>query len=512
MEYTEDVEIRKMNIAYFSEMICKQWDINSNILVDYIFSNISFGIANNKEMRKEVDKIYNCDQLKYYNAVINSPCANHVVIKQGTFENELYARKVLGILLITESDDSLRRKIIKLLKKYYPVIYNTVRKCDKEKLKDKYIKMDIITRNLEAKFDASIYLYLAVYVSPEKVDHGFVTSILSDIEEFEFRSLINQNIDNELERYKSYIQAVKELVKREYGKILNYKDIINNKDVEVRRFGEFFEDLFATNQININHIFHDYNFINIDKIILSYVRSIKDKDPDKIVLGIISGIFIQMLIKEYKITREFYVENSSEPLNYELKHMEHKLSYVENENNGLKTKIEELNNEIKNNEKKLTYELNNLNNINNQQINKMENRIRELENKLKEEENLRIEIEALREYELSIIEENNREDLNINLYEHIQNKKIIIIGGDKEWRRRFRIKYPEIRTLNGFNENFDISILNNCDYIFFYTKYMNHSTFHKAMSYIKINKCEFGYIGRTNMNLVEQEIIEIICR
>lgn len=510
MEQIKEEHKSKMNVTYFSEIICKQWDINSNILVDYIFSNLSFGIAKNKEIRKEVDKIYNSDQMKYYNAIIDSPCANHVVIKQGTLENELYARKVLGIFLVSEGDNLVRNKIIKLLKKYYPIVYNTVRKLDKDKLKNKYLKMDMITRNIEAKFDAAIYLYLAVYTSSEKVDHGFVTSILSDVEEFEFRSLINQNVEVELERYKLQIQEIKSLIKREYGTISNYKDIITNKNIDISDLGSFFEDLFATNQIDINHIFIDNNFVNIDKIILSYYRATKDKNPEKIVSSIISGIFIQMLINEYKATRKSYVENSNEPLTYELKDIEHKLSLLDNENNELKSKLKELNDEIKNNEKKLTYEINNLNNLHKQELNKMESRIKELENKLKEEENLRTEIEALREYELSIIEENNSEDLNINLYEHIQNKKIIIIGGDKEWRRRFRIKYPEIRTLNGFNENFDISILNNCDYIFFYTKYMNHSTFHKAMSYIKINKCEFGYIGKTNINLVEKEIIDNI--
>lgn len=510
MEYIEEVEISKMNITYFSEMICNQLSVNSNVLIDYIFSNISLGIANNKEMIKEVEKIYNCDQLKYYNAITDLSCANHVVIRQGTLEDEIYARKVLGILLIAESDNSLRSKIIKLLKKYYPVIYNTVRKFNKEKLKNKYIKMDIITRNIEAKFDSAIYLYLAVYISPEKVDNGFVMSILSDIEEFEFKSLLNQNIEGELERYRSYIQEVKALLKREYGKILSYKDIINNKDREVRSFGEFFEDLFATNQININHIFQDYNFINIDRIILSYVRTTKDKDPAKIVLSIINGIFFQMLINEYKTARELCINNGNESLMHKLKNMEHSLSSVENENNELKAKIEKLNKEKLISEKNLTYELNSLNNIHKQEIGKMENRIKELENKLKEEENLRLEIEALRDYEHNIKEENNIEDLENNLYEYIGNKKIVIIGGDKEWRRRFRIKYPDIRTLNGFNENFDINILNNCDYIFFYTKYMNHSTFHKAMSYIKFNKCEFGYIGKTNINLVEQEIIEKI--
>ena len=123
---------------------------------------------------------------------------------------------------------------------------------------------------------------------------------------------------------------------------------------------------------------------------------------------------------------------------------------------------------------------------------KLENKIKKLEDELNEEKNLRHELESLIEYELDLSDDYDNNPLDKNLEDYIINKRIIIIGGDKDWRRRFRIKYPEIRTLNGFNENFDINILNNSDYIFFYTKYMNHSTFHKAMNFIKLNQCKFG--------------------
>jgi len=512
MEYIEESRIDRMNVTSFSEAICEKWSIDSDIITNYIFANISLCIAKNNDMKKEIDKIYRYDELKYYNAIINSKCMEHVIIKQGTLEHELYARKVLGILLEAENDNSLRSKLIKLLRKYYPIIYTTVKKRDKENLKNKYMKMDIVTRNLEAKFDAAIYLYFAVYISAEAVDHGFVMSILNDIEDFEFGNLMNQNIENELEKYKTEIQEIKALIKREYGKIFSYKDIIRHNNEKISNLGYFLEDLISTNKININHIFAGYEFVNVDKIILSFVRATKNRNLDLIVSSIISGLFIQPIINEYKNTKKIYVENNSEVKQYEFNLVEDKLNYIQNENNNLKIKVEESNRENLLYEKNLNQQLNNLNTIHKQEIESMENRIKELEKKLNEEKSLRLEIESLREYELNLNDNCDNEHSDENLYDYIQNKKIIIIGGDKEWRRRFRIKYPEIRTLNGFNENFDINALNNSDFIFFYTKYMNHSTFHKAMNYIKFNECKFGYIGKTNMNLVEKEIIEKIVK
>lgn len=507
MEYIEEVKASRMNISSFSQIICEKWNIDRDTITNYIFSNISFSIAKNKNLLKEIDKIYMSDQLKYYNVAGKSACLENIIIRQGTLEQELYARKALGVLIEAEYDNSLRSKLIKLFRKYYPIIYDTVKKSNKEKLKVKYMKMDILTRNIEAKFDAAMYLYFAVYISSEAVDHGFIISILNDIEEFEFENLINQNIDNELQIYKTEIQEIKILIKNELGKIFNYKDIITNKNENIRSFGYFFEDLFTTNKININHIFDESEFINIDKIILSYVRVMDDKNLDLIKTSIISGIFLQSLINEYKNVRKIYMRSNGEVKQYELNAMQEKLKFFENENNNLKAQNEELKKEKLLFDKNLNNKLNHLNNIHKQEIRDMEDRINLLENKLNEEKNMRLELESLREYEVNLSNNYDKSYLNENLGDYINSKKIVIIGGDKEWRRRFRIKYPEIRTLNGFNENFDISSLNNSDFIFFYTQYMNHSTFHKAMNYIKYNKCKFGYIGKTNMELVEQEII-----
>jgi hypothetical protein len=512
LEYIEEHSSDKMSIDSFSKIITQKWNTDGDIIRNYIFANISISLARSNEMKKDIDKIYMSDKLRYYNAATSSSFINHIIVTQGTIEQEIYARKVLGILIEAETNNIIRSKIIKILRKHYSIIYNAVKKRNKEELKNKYMKMDIITRNVEARFDAAIYLYFATYISSEVVDQGFIISILNDIEYFEFGNLINQNVQDELENYKSEIQEIKALIKREYGKVFNYKEILRHNNEYIRNLGEFLEDMFITNKLDINNIFQDSEFINIDKIILSYVRATKNKNPDVIIYSVISGIVIQLFINEYKNARNLYFESDGEVLNYELNNLKEKLNDIENENNNLKSKIEELNKEKLLYDKKLNYELNNINNINKLKIKAMEDKIKNLEVKLNKEKSLRLDLEYLREYEFNLNNNFDNFDSNKNLEDYITNKKIIIIGGDKEWRRRFRIKYPEIRTLNGFNENFDISILNNSDYIFFYTKYMNHSTFHKAMNFIKFNQCKFGYIGKTNMELVEQEIIEKISR
>ncbi|AQR95485.1 hypothetical protein [Clostridium saccharoperbutylacetonicum] len=510
MEYIENTSLNKINISSFSEIISNNLNIDSDIIKNYIFANISLGIAKRNDIKEEIDKLYSDTLQRYHNIIINPASADNIIISQGTLQHEISARKVLGILLEAEYEVNLRNKLLKLLRKYYPIIYTTVKKHDKEKLKNKYMKMDILTRNIEAKFDAALYLYFAVYISPEKVDQGFVMSILNDIEEFEFGNLINQDVENELKKYKIQIQEIKTLIKNKYGKFFSYKDILSHRNEDIHNLGDFMDDLFISNKININHTFVESEFIDIDKIILSYIRGSKNKKEDLIMPSIVSGIFIQSLINEYKNTRQRYMKNNGEVKQCELDDIKAKLNYIEKENDTLKVEVTDLIKEKLVYEKSLNNELKKLNNLHKQEIKTMENRIATLENKLKEEKNLRLELESFQEYQYNSIDNSEKIHIDNELEEYINNRKIIIIGGDKEWRRRFRIKYPKIRTLNGFNENFDIATLNNSDYIFFYTKYMNHSTFYKAMNYIKFNKCKFGYIGKTNINLVEHEIIENI--
>ncbi len=74
--------------------------------------------------------------------------------------------------------------------------------------------------------------------------------------------------------------------------------------------------------------------------------------------------------------------------------------------------------------------------------------------------------------------------------------------------KKIKEKYPELYTLDGFTESFDTNILINMDFIFFYVGCMNHATYQKAVNVLKNNKIPYKYIGKTNIDLVEKEMIE----
>lgn len=497
------------NIENFSKFIGSSYRVNADIIKNYLLANISSALTINNDVITDISSLYLQDKFKYNNAANNSTCINSIIFKQGTVEQELCCRRALGILLIAETDLNLRYKVIKILRKFYPIVYNSVKKNNRKELAEKYIRMDELSREAEARLDAAVYFYFSIYRSSEKVHQAFINSIVTEIENFESYSPLTANIDEELKLHKAEIHEIKLLLEKNYGKIENYKDILFNKNKEVRASGTMGENLFYIDKFDINSIFSNSIAINIDKIILAYIKSgNKNSDSMEILQNISNGIFIKSLLKEYKVTRNLYLQNNEEALYLKIDSLEETLNSAEKEINDLKAASDSHQSEKMMFNETLNNKINKVNKSHKSEITHLEGKIKELEKQLNEEKKSKRELNALREV---IFQVNNDYVPTISdktLKTCITDKKLVIIGGSKDWRRRFREKYPEIQTLHGFNENIDISFLSGADFIFFYTGYMNHATYYKAMNFIRTNQIKFGYIGKTNMELVEQEIIE----
>lgn len=494
-----------INIENFSRKIGEKIGIGSSIVKDYILAKVSIALASNIDARIKIDEIYNKDNFKYYDASIKSSTINYILMNQGDLDEEIYARKVLGILLIAEYDFNLRNSIIKILRIYYPEVFNSVKKVDKKKLVNKYSKMDKITREIEAKLDSAVYFYITIYKSPNWLDEGFITAIIDDIMHFEFEDFISVDIQEEIRTKSSNIYKIKEEFHKKYGEINDYKDFIafiNKYDEEKL---SILKNIFKVNKLDIDYLFKNDEF-NIDKIILAYIEA--DKAAFKLEDILINSVIMQLLIDKYKESKEIYFNNNEETVNFKLKDLKRVVNEVTDKNRNLNLEVKDLEEYKKQTENILHNERNKLIKEHNIEINYLKNRIKELENNLYEEQKYKMELNALREY---VFEKDNNympEDEDKNLVNYINGKKIIIIGGAKEWRRKFREKYPEIRSLNGFNENFDVTVLGMVDYVFFFTGHMSHATYYKAINYIRLNQIPFGYIGKTNLDLVELELID----
>ncbi|MTI67127.1 MAG: DUF2325 domain-containing protein [Firmicutes bacterium] len=187
--------------------------------------------------------------------------------------------------------------------------------------------------------------------------------------------------------------------------------------------------------------------------------------------------------------------------------------------NELEVKNEESTNKLND----LKIQLNQINLKNKKQINKIENgykseisllnkKIKQLEEKLKYERKNNLELVELREIVFKIKNDDNINNVSYDLQDVIGENKIMIVGGTPEWRKRLKDKHSQILTLDGFKETFDVRIFDNIDFVFFYVGYMSHATYYKAVNVLKNKDIPFKYIGRTNIESVENEMVEELIR
>jgi len=223
---------------------------------------------------------------------------------------------------------------------------------------------------------------------------------------------------------------------------------------------------------------------------------------------VITGIFIKSLINEYKKSRALYFQNNQETLFFKVSSLEENLSIMEKEKSEITTKFIKLEQDKEIFNKSLNNEIINLNKNHKSEISVLESRIQELENQLSSEKKYRNELNNLREHLFKVNDNYIPSNSNKTLDYYIARKNLIIIGGTRVWRRKFREKYPDLRTLNGFNGSFDTNILANYDYVFFYTGFMDHATYYRAINFIRSHDIKSGYIGKTNMDLVEDELLD----
>ncbi|MDR3271656.1 MAG: hypothetical protein LBT32_09160 [Peptococcaceae bacterium] len=216
------------------------------------------------------------------------------------------------------------------------------------------------------------------------------------------------------------------------------------------------------------------------------------------------------LTDEYQAAKEFYYQNSGEALTSRILELEQALSAKEQEHTLVAAErdtlrrrnaesLQRLERIVDEQAKKFAYELA-----------RRQTEISKLNTEIAEENQYHQELFRLREYLLQEKQPSEDERPVVSLSGLIQDKSIVIFGGAKPWRRKLREKYPEIITLNGFNQNYEPSFLQTADCILFFTNALSHAVYNKAMNYIRTKHLPFGYISRTNLDFVERDIYEAL--
>lgn len=506
----------KISIEEISKSLAEANGYPADMVKNNIMANVAVALTITNNIRKEINAIYDNDKRKYYEAAKNSTGYEHIIITMGNIEQEIYAKRALGIIICAEEDSQLRSKIIKIIRKYYPEVYQAIKNGNRRLLIEKYSRLTRLKGETAYKYsriDGGLTIYLALYLERETENSDLILNAFNDINKFENANPITSNLDQEIEMHKEELKIIKSKIKKIFSSITNHEEILEHNDIDISNLAREIKNIFTLDKLDMEETFTEVDTVNIDSIIISYIKMGYEKHEISQIERLVAiGVFIKLLLKEYRKARKLYFENNKETLYFELEELDNKLKQVIKDNTTMQQEINKYKEKITSIDRTLEEEKNKLRKEYDKEVIELKREISKLKCQINGSEDNKQELNELREMMFLIKQDYVPKKEEVSLKELIKDKRIVIIGGTNDWRIKVKDKYTNIITIDGFNEGFDISILNNINFVFFYTGYMNHGTYYKAINIIRNKEIPFGYIGKTNVDLIEREMIDILQR
>lgn len=478
----------------------------------YFILSIANAFAYDEKVRKEIDKLYESNKYLYYKTAKVSGAYDGYLVTMSGITNEIYSKRALGLIISAEDDDVLTGKLIEIIKRNYFDVYISIMSNTEEalmKLINKIEESDLI-KPLQKTYEGFIiYLILKLSNNKETLLSIYKVFLNDFITINSAIYLADTNIKEKIKEDREFITGIKNRVFENKGAFYGVEDFYNNPNVEMKKYIKIISNIFQCEKLNATRMLSSIQLSenDLDEIILCYLAEYRDKNLDRCSNVMINGVLIKSIIKAYKEVRETFINNNKETLFLHMEELENKATSLEIENKRLNNELIDSNKRIvgllENREK----DRNDLRKEYEKRFSDLNKKLEELTSQIKIENKKNDELNKLRELFFEIENDHTIIESENTLENLIDGKKILIVGGTADWRKKIKENYTELLVLDGFNENFPISILNNIDYIFFYTGYMNHSTYYRIINYIRSKEIPFGYIGKTNIQLIEQEMI-----
>lgn len=488
--------------------------INNNVEPDdaeeYFMAIVSVALSLKSEMRKEINSIYNQNKFMFIKKARNYSGYNHILLSNGDLEQEVFAKKALGILLSVEESELIKGKVLRLIKKHYKDVYVCVLNNNYDRFRKKLLKIEDSDKSLKLT-EMLIVLYFYTMkqmnvdlVNIEAAENAFISaSLFYNINPF------TADIQSELRR-ENRLAEVKHIIENELGLIRNSSDILYTKNNELKPIISYLRNLLITDKVDIDRIASKVNQDDLNKVMLAFLKTsaASEFDQTQVVQSVVIGYIVKMLLNRYLRARELYLSQCEENLSFELRVYKEKLNTALLEKNNVEIQVQKLTDEIGNYELKLKDILLKQSKTYEERINEQNREIDRLKKNLDSEKKNRQELFQLREFFFEIRNDYLPSETSLDLSKVIADKKLLIIGGTQEWRKRLKDKFPTIVTADGFNDKIEFRSFGEIDFVLFYTGYMSHKTYYKIVDFLRENDIPLGYIGKTNIDLVESEIVE----
>lgn len=489
--------------------------INQDENIANILLMFSLYLSTYENIHDLINETYKEKEIEYLNSYINSMLYKTDAIKSFSYTSQIYSEKILGIL-IHNLEEGCTHDIEKITKKAIRKIYNNLK--NKSSISNK----DILNMSDSGNNVKDFYISMFLFAFEGKYNVKSLTGILKQFYP-EISSLIRAS--EYVESFDAYIKDIKQ----------NLNDSIKyiKKSLGIKNNTYLYRDLYCLFQglspsiekkVNFHAITYEMNGLNMSSMISNYYLT--SKELDQIIIYWLSGEADSYYISNHKelrdkvfdLSKDIQLDGINEDMVVRLYY------YIQNffifkEYNSLKSEYIQFINEdyllektqyihrIKlQHEKLVKIELD----FNSKQklldikekelLDELKSLNKEKERLLKENQNLqglKLEVNKLRE---CVFKKNQYEciseddDIDISL---INNKKIVIIGGNINWIKKMKEKLYECIFICDDNKNNDLKFIKNSETVLINTN-ISHSLYYKIMNILNKSEVQYHYLDDTS--------------
>lgn len=452
----------------------------------------------NKKIYKDIDRLYQKRKYEFYKLAKKHELYNHQIITEGSLLQEEYSKKALGILLYQREypeDEEIISDIDKIVEKGWPYVFTYVVNFNTISFYDfmqRLIKKNKGIENLtddELNTNLTMLMVMALSMNKNIVKDKFYNDTLLN---FQLR------MEHYSEDHPSRI-SLKKATPENIESINNLKKAIFNKIGPVKDYATLLEYLHGRPRYERIAFLFDYERVSssilysieftekdIDEILFAYILCTRSTeiDIDDVIDYYVSSIYTRGLIKAYKAVKQHYFKNNKETMYLEMECLERRIQDLSNENRFYQARLKTV-------EEKLA---------------EAEKKIAKLEAELEKERQKDEELNSLREFMFSLDSEVEYKESSAIDMDKLKQVKAVIIGGHNKWQQRMKELLPNFIFIHTDMLNFDLSVLDDIEYVFFYINYLNHAMYYRVIDYVKGTDIKIRYINRQNEEMVIREI------
>ncbi|NLI12067.1 hypothetical protein [Pelotomaculum propionicicum] len=477
----------------------------SKVTIDFMpFLLEAFG--QEKKTYHDLDKIYKEMGAGLYKLAEASEYYHHPIVREGTTQQEEYAKKTLGILLYLEktNDNEIWTRLFGIIKKVWPNILIYLENNECIHIEEYFAgRMDYLKSSGRVNTETIILLWMANVLGKEiKRDHLFNAVGYVLVERLMLRNKNNTKVFCRRNMERPLLKNIRELKSRirdKYGDINNLNSVFKVGDKELTKHIYFFEKLNDTEEMSINRIFENLEISNrdVEEILGAYITEFDGKDTSEAAKYLVSGFMLKGLIKAYKDAKEYYFERNKDLVPVDTESYKKAIAAVAGERDYHKAQAKKLAGQVA--------ELkDNLEELHTRKIADMEKRIKELERRLVLEKEKEKELVELRNLMFSLSNENIQPESGMSQGPDLSRVNVAVAGGFERWQKKIKERYPNFVFIA--SENFDVRLLDGIDHVFIFARHIGHKLYYRIISEVRKRGIPISYVSKVNEDLAVKEI------